>query len=152
MSKITYAVVLNPNFTAELHWKEGKSKFVNKKMFALNSNFDLTHINNRQIVNNVLTENNIIVTADFDIKQFETGTQMIYGQATKLHKTALFEWSNEAGFSLMELTVSCAIMVVIGAIAMSYYIPAGQKIIQSVEDVKAMQASQPDTEFLIEFN
>lgn len=152
MSKITYAVILNPDFTAELHWKEGKSKFVNKKMFNLNAKYGLTHINNRQIVNSVLTDNSIVVTLDFNIKQFESGSQMIYGTATRLRKTALFEWSNESGFSLVELTVTCAIMTVLTVVGLTYVVPAGQRIIDSVNQVKYEQAVNDSTQYLVSFN
>lgn len=59
--------------------------------------------------------------------------------------------SNENGFSLIELAVSCAILTALTAVAASYYVTAGNNIIQQVEDVKAMQAANPDVTYLVTF-
>lgn len=149
MSKITYAVVLNPDFTAELRFKEGKSKFVNKIDFTLNSKYALTHIKNRQIVNTILNENNLIV-GDYGFEAYDNGIQIIYGKATRLRKETLFAWNDESGFSLLELVITMGIMAILTASAASYLIPAGEKIINNVEEVKAMQEANPDTQYIME--
>jgi prepilin-type N-terminal cleavage/methylation domain-containing protein len=149
MAKITYAVVLNEDYTAELRFKEHKNGFVNKVVFNLNAELPLTHITNRQIVNSMLNEHNLIV-GQFNIETFPNNTQIIYGEATKLRKQKLFEWS-EAGFSLIELAVSSAILTVITLTAATFYTQASDSIKADIEEVKAMQAANPEVQYFVEF-
>lgn len=149
MSKLKYAVLLNADYTAELHYKEHGVKTVVE--FPLNKDYPITHIKNRDIVNAMLNSEKLI-TGEFDIKTFPSKAQMIIGTATKLPNKYLFDLDSESGFSLIELAVSCAIMVALSAMALSYYIPAQQKMLQQIEDVKAMQAANPDIEYLVTFN
>ena len=135
----------------ELRFRESKNRFVSIVSFGLNAKYPLTHIINRQIVNSVLTENGLIA-GDFKIETFHNESQIIYGNATKLRKERLFEWSNESGFSLVELAVSAAILTVIGAIATTSYVSAGNNIINQVNQVKSEQAANPNTQYLVTFN
>jgi len=59
---------------------------------------------------------------------------------------------NENGFSLIELAVSTAILTVITLMAATAYSDAANDIENKVNAVKEMQAANPDTLYLVEFN
>ena len=53
-----------------------------------------------------------------------------------------FKTTNENGFSLIELTVSVAIIATLGGLAFTTIIPAAQTIVEKAEEVKAIQAEK----------
>ena len=59
--------------------------------------------------------------------------------------------TNENGFSLLELAVSAAILITITTIAAVSYTQAADNIKQNIQEVKNMQAANPDTQYLITF-
>ena len=165
-TKMKYAVVMTSDYTAKLFTGRVGSQGNMIAAVQLNSTLPMSHQVQRQIIDAMLSENNV-TPVNYEFTKVDSNTDVLYGEFInfkseeylaqrkvdrKARKQRMALIRSEAGFSLIELAVACAIMLILAGISLPYYMAYQDAMIAQAEKIEQLnQSQQYDLETAVEW-
>jgi prepilin-type N-terminal cleavage/methylation domain-containing protein len=148
-----YAVVITSDFTAKLFTGRVGSQGSMIAATPLNSDLPLTHGDQRLIIDEMM-ENNKVTPMTFEHARVDANTTILYGEFINFHtverkivrkqelkaaRRMKAKVNSEAGFSLLELVVACAIILILTSMAFPHYMALQENIKAQAEIAEQQQ-------------
>lgn len=158
-NKMKYAVVMSSNYTAKLYTGKLGTDGGLVDTISLDSKLPMNHGKQRELVDQMMSKNNITAMS-FNFTTVDKKTSILHGdyidfkseemqdirkENKRVRKITRKLSNSEAGFSLIELAVACAILAIISTMSLPYYaeyqknMEAQAQILQGYEDDRQAQ-------------
>jgi prepilin-type N-terminal cleavage/methylation domain-containing protein len=132
LQKLKYVIIIKKDGKAELYFGTKRNNVKSYK-FNIDKKYTVQHDVNQTIIKKQIMKHRIVTTSSI-FKKESTFTS-ISGEGF----TTVVIKSKEDGFSLVELTISCAIITLLSLIAMPHYMAFQQNITETVSQFETLQ-------------